>query len=210
MEHQHQHQHQHDHTHSHNHTTVNEEDAIQSEQLHLIKVITAFAYYKRHSLNHNHRRRRDYLSLSEHHKKLIPDYLDKVNQVDGRIEENMNLIRAIVKSASMFTEDADDEPEQNPKKQQQNPPVSPMDMDKVRSTLKQFVRDWAKEGECERKVTYDPIIQELNEIYKDLPMHDRGAVRVLVPGAGLGRLAFDIAKAGFSCQGNCMQVQIQS
>jgi len=30
-------------------------------------------------------------------------------------------------------------------KQQQNPPVSPMDMDKVRSTLKQFVRDWAKE-----------------------------------------------------------------
>ncbi|KAK4514658.1 NADPH-dependent 1-acyl dihydroxyacetone phosphate reductase [Mucor velutinosus] len=203
MEHQHQHEHQHDHTHSHDHATLNEEDPIQSEQLHLIKVITAFAYYKRHSLNHNHRRRRDYLSLSEHHKKLIPDYLDKVNQVDGRIEENMNLIRAIVKSASMFTEDADDEPaEQNSKKQQQNPPVSPMDMDKVRSTLKQFVRDWSKEGEGERKVTYDPVVQELNEIYKDLPMHDRGAVRVLVPGAGLGRLAFDIAKAGFSCQGN--------
>lgn len=110
MEHQHQHEHQHDHTHGHNHATLNEEDPIQSEQLHLIKVITAFAYYKRHSLNHNHRRRRDYLSLSEHHKKLIPDYLDKVNQVDGRIEENMNLIRAIVKSASMFTEDADVEP----------------------------------------------------------------------------------------------------
>lgn len=116
MEHQHQHEHQHDHTHSHDHATLNQEDPVQSEQLHLIKVITAFAYYKRHSLNHNHRRRRDYLSLSEHHKRLIPDYLDKVNQVDGRIEENMNLIRAIVKSASMFTEDADDEPaEQNSK-----------------------------------------------------------------------------------------------
>jgi carnosine N-methyltransferase len=25
------------------------------------------------------------------------------------------------------------------------PPVSPMDMDKVKSTLKQFVRDWSKE-----------------------------------------------------------------
>lgn len=107
MEHQHHHQHdENHHTHSHDQAI---EDPIQSEELHLIKVITAFAYYKRHSLNHNHRRRRDYLSLSEHHKKLIPDYLDKVNQVDGRIEENMKLIRAIVKSASMFTEDADEQ-----------------------------------------------------------------------------------------------------
>jgi carnosine N-methyltransferase len=107
MEHQHHHQHdENHHTHSHDQAI---EDPIQSEQLHLIKVITAFAYYKRHSLNHNHRRRRDYLSLSEHHKKLIPDYLDKVNQIDGRIEENMKLIRAIVKSASMFTEDTDEQ-----------------------------------------------------------------------------------------------------
>ena len=27
-------------------------------------------------------------------------------------------------------------------------------------------------------------------------------VQVLVPGAGLGRLAFEIAKRGYSCQGN--------
>ena len=27
-------------------------------------------------------------------------------------------------------------------------------------------------------------------------------VRVLVPGAGLGRLAFEIARLGYSCQGN--------
>jgi carnosine N-methyltransferase len=30
----------------------------------------------------------------------------------------------------------------------------------------------------------------------------RGKLRVLVPGAGLGRLAFEICKRGFSCQGN--------
>ncbi|KAI8637200.1 N2227-like protein-domain-containing protein [Parasitella parasitica] len=196
----HQHQHNENHHHNHSHDQADSHDPIQAEQLHLIKVITAFAYYRRHSLNHNHRRRRDYLSLPEHHKKLIPDYLEKVNQVDGRIEENMKLIRAIVKSASMFTEDADEQEQGS--NNQQNPPVSPMDMDKVRSTLKQFVRDWSKEGECERRATYDPIIQELNAIYKDLPIHERGAIRVLVPGAGLGRLAFDIAKAGFSCQGN--------
>ena len=27
-------------------------------------------------------------------------------------------------------------------------------------------------------------------------------VQILVPGAGLGRLAFEIAKRGYSCQGN--------
>ncbi|KAG1241034.1 hypothetical protein G6F68_017082 [Rhizopus microsporus] len=79
-------------------------------------------------------------------------------------------------------------------KNSNRPPVSPMDMDKVKTTLKQFVRDWAKEGENERKLTYEPLIRDLNEIYRDVPIEKRGDVRVLVPGAGLGRLAFDIAK----------------
>ncbi|KAK4293548.1 hypothetical protein Pmani_033760 [Petrolisthes manimaculis] len=30
----------------------------------------------------------------------------------------------------------------------------------------------------------------------------RGDIKVLVPGAGLGRLAYDLAKRGFTCQGN--------
>lgn len=85
----------------HYHNT-DEEDPAKSEQVYLIKVITAFAYYKRFSLNHNHRRRRDYLTLPEHHKKLIPDFLEKVNRVDECIEQNMIFIRDIVKSANMF------------------------------------------------------------------------------------------------------------
>lgn len=31
---------------------------------------------------------------------------------------------------------------------------------------------------------------------------DAGNIKVLVPGAGLGRLAFEIARQGFQCQGN--------
>lgn len=85
--------------HCHN---TEEQDPAESEQVYLIKVITAFASYKRFSLNNNHRRRRDYLSLPEHHKKLIPDFLDKVNKVDECIEHNMTFIRDIVKSANMF------------------------------------------------------------------------------------------------------------
>ncbi|KAF8909806.1 N2227-like protein-domain-containing protein [Gymnopilus junonius] len=54
------------------------------------------------------------------------------------------------------------------------------DMDKLRSTMKQLVRDWSEEGNEER---------ERN-------------LKVLVPGSGLGRLSWDVAHMGFACQAN--------
>jgi len=76
------------------------------------------------------------------------------------------------------------------------------DMDKVRSTLKQFVRDWSVEGEAEREASYKPMTDALLEYYKHKTPEERKRLRVLVPGAGLGRLAWDVAKLGFSSQGN--------
>ncbi|KIY53912.1 N2227-domain-containing protein [Fistulina hepatica ATCC 64428] len=76
------------------------------------------------------------------------------------------------------------------------------DMDKLRSTLKQFVRDWSTEGQEERETTYAPMKEALLEHFSGISEEDRRKLRVLVPGAGLGRLAYDVAKLGFSCQGN--------
>lgn len=76
------------------------------------------------------------------------------------------------------------------------------DLDKVRSTLKQLVRDWSEEGREEREASYQPIKEALLAHFSDVPMEERHNFRVLVPGAGLGRLAYDVAKLGFSCQGN--------
>ncbi|KAH7883121.1 N2227-like protein-domain-containing protein [Phlebopus sp. FC_14] len=73
------------------------------------------------------------------------------------------------------------------------------DMDKLRSTLKQFVRDWSEDGKGERDLCYKPMMQALQEHFEG---RDRRTIRVLVPGAGLGRLAYDVAKLGFTCQGN--------
>ena len=36
-----------------------------------------------------------------------------------------------------------------------------MDMDKVKTTIKQFIRDWSQDGEQERLVCYGPIIDEV-------------------------------------------------
>ncbi|EJD01859.1 N2227-domain-containing protein [Fomitiporia mediterranea MF3/22] len=76
------------------------------------------------------------------------------------------------------------------------------DMDKLRSTLKQFVRDWSDEGKSERDVCYEPMKDALLRHFANVPEAERSKLRVLVPGAGLGRLAYDIARLGFSCQGN--------
>lgn len=80
--------------------------------------------------------------------------------------------------------------------------VTADDLDKVRSTLKQFYRDWTVEGTTERNICYTPVMEELDRRFGSLSAEARGKISVLVPGAGLGRLAFDIAVAGYTSQGN--------
>lgn len=46
-------------------------------------------------------------------------------------------------------------------------PPTNFDMDKVKTTLKQFVRDWSTSGEEERKACYDPVIAEVKDLFKD-------------------------------------------
>ncbi|KAI0698982.1 N2227-domain-containing protein [Cerioporus squamosus] len=76
------------------------------------------------------------------------------------------------------------------------------DMDKLRSTLKQLVRDWSVEGKSERDLCYKPMKEALLQHFSDIPAEERRNFRALVPGAGLGRLAWDVANLGFACQGN--------
>ncbi|KZT26103.1 N2227-domain-containing protein [Neolentinus lepideus HHB14362 ss-1] len=77
------------------------------------------------------------------------------------------------------------------------------DMDKLRSTLKQFVRDWSAEGKTERETCYKPMEDALVAHFARVPVEERWlSLRVLVPGAGMARLAWNIAKLGFACQAN--------
>jgi len=43
--------------------------------------------------------------------------------------------------------------------------ASEFDMDKVKSTLKQIVRDWSKEGEAERVSCYKPVIDTIVQLF---------------------------------------------
>ncbi|TYJ52025.1 hypothetical protein B9479_007378 [Cryptococcus floricola] len=98
--------------------------------------------------------------------------------------------------------------------------------DKVRSTLRSFVRDWSPLGQPERDACYRPCLEALEKYFPsfhDYPeggeveidvdvqgqvrkekrrVRKREEVKVLVPGCGLGRLAMEIASQGFTAQGN--------
>ncbi|KAK0535575.1 hypothetical protein OC835_002319 [Tilletia horrida] len=75
-------------------------------------------------------------------------------------------------------------------------------LEKVRSTIKQFVRDWSEDGRAEREAAYQPIIDAVNARFGHIRAGQKATLHILVPGAGLGRLAWEFAQRGYSCQGN--------
>ena len=68
------------------------------------------------------------------------------------------------------------------------------DLGRVRESLKHFVRDWSEQGAEERGEIFNPILDVLREIEPD----DRANKKVIVPGSGLGRLAWEISELGVS------------
>lgn len=70
------------------------------------------------------------------------------------------------------------------------------EQEKVRSTLRSFVRDWSKDGQGEREACYAPILETLERRWPD--REGRGGRKVLIPGSGLGRLAMEVAARGSS------------
>lgn len=102
--------------------------------------------------------------------------------------------------------------------------AKPSDMDKARSTLRQFYRDWSAEGASERDASYGPVKRFLEEERDRLLLQQQSSpaasarvdssssndnnispappLKVLVPGAGLGRLVFDLCDMGYEVEGN--------
>lgn len=78
--------------------------------------------------------------------------------------------------------------------------AKPSDIDKARSTIRQLYRDWSHEGSAERKACYDPVIQDVVQAFWHFPRKPN--VKILVPGAGLGRLVFELCRRGYTVQGN--------
>lgn len=127
-------------------------------------------------------------------------YLDTLNAVDDAIDKNADLSLAIWQAGlesfgmppQLDTSQPQDLTDWRGK-------ATSNDLEKARSTLRQFYRDWSEEGKAEREACYQPVLEALEE---ERSSRRGSKMRVLVPGAGLARLVFELCCAGFDTEGN--------
>ncbi|KXH68433.1 hypothetical protein CSAL01_11093 [Colletotrichum salicis] len=179
-------------------------------------------YAKVAHFNVTHLRRQSFYALPQAHWQLLAappfNFLDTLERTDDAIESNAELARAIahngLRSFHLVPEGSAEEPKLP------DPWVGVAkhgDTDKARSTLRQFYRDWSAEGAAERSVCYGPVLHALDRERKARQSSSSSAaadaaaaaapvtaepLKVLVPGAGLGRLVYDLCLNGHDAEGN--------
>ncbi|KAI0021886.1 N2227-domain-containing protein [Xylariomycetidae sp. FL0641] len=191
------------------------EDAIEDpEEVRVIFcALDSFSQYAKIAhLNCTHIRRQAFYALPQAHWQMLAQppfsYLDTLNRVDDAIEKNAELARMIVKVGLHNFGMADAAPSQHHQHQQTGMPAEwagiakANDLDKARSTLRQFYRDWSAAGAVERDACYGPVYAALESEQQRGRRAEEGPLKVLVPGAGLGRLVFDLCRAGYLSEGN--------
>ena len=171
------------------------------EYRHLRSIVSAFFNYQIDSLRDVSRMERDFKSIGEKYiKRLSFNYTERIEKLKKAIWQNYSFLLKIAdpyKNMFKLFKASSGEVLMEPLI------VEGKDIIKMRSTLRLFIRDWAIEGIDERTSTYKPILNELQLFFKDRPKKDfELGINVLVPGAGLGRLMYEIAKLGFKSQGN--------
>ncbi|KAF3907457.1 hypothetical protein ABW21_db0208886 [Orbilia brochopaga] len=177
-------------------TGIHDPNSHEDQEV-LLATLGSFYLYRRAAhYTFTHRRRRNIYSLPPAQQQILQDlkYRSALDKIDECIETNATFAEAILKSGcesfGIDVRTADT----------WKGLAESGDLDKARSTMKQFLRDWSKEGAAERDRCYGPILHAIDKyLGKVVPPCE---VRVLVPGAGLGRLPFEICKKGYATEGN--------
>ncbi|EED21231.1 conserved hypothetical protein [Talaromyces stipitatus ATCC 10500] len=179
--------------------------ADDEERRVLFAAFDSFRLYRRTAhFNTTHRRRQSFYALPSTHWRMLSEppfsLLNTFNQVDDAIDANADIADEILAMGlQSFGLSAD--PDVQDPHQNWHGTATSADVGKAYSTIRQFYRDWSEEGKREREVCYDPVLAVLNQSFGG-SSRPRSDYRVLVPGAGLGRLVFDICAAGYSAEGN--------
>ncbi|MCJ1258163.1 hypothetical protein MMC24_005994 [Lignoscripta atroalba] len=158
-------------------------------------------YRKTAHYNVTHRRRQNFYALPSTQWQVLTappfNILGNLDRVDDAIDANADIATKIL-STGLEAFGLDQEPSELAVDWRNV--ATPSDMDKARSTIRQLYRDWSAEGAAERAEAYGPVLQDLAQAFADT--EDKSTIKVLVPGAGLGRLVLEICKLGYSAEGN--------
>ncbi|XP_060526349.1 carnosine N-methyltransferase [Cylas formicarius] len=173
-------------------------NGVTEERAYFLSVINTFKSYREQSLKRIQNKECSIATLPYHHKKWLAKYQEDLDKLKQCIDKNAEFIPLVLQHAYNMFDNVYSSMETAPTDE-----VGTLSegIDKVQSVFKQLMRDWSSLGASERQQCYSPIIEEIELNFPE-DSCDRGEVEVLVPGAGLGRLAFEIALRGFKCQGN--------
>jgi hypothetical protein len=186
------------------------DNADDEEKCHFLDVCWSFMRYRRDVLNELKMVQEAIKVLDQHDLALWSvKPADFSKEIAMRIEANAKFLE-LMPSPDVCGVDLGSDPYAMVRDVPDVHRVASRNSSKVRSTLRQFVRDWAPEGKAERMACYSPLMEVL---LKRMPARTtqgptsngrgtNGAIKVLCPGCGLGRLPFDLARLGYEAEGN--------
>ncbi|KAL8771022.1 MAG: hypothetical protein Q9209_003441 [Squamulea sp. 1 TL-2023] len=150
----------------------------------LFATLDSFRQYRRIAhLNVTHRRRQDFYALPSTEWQLLSaqpfNFLSTLEKVDDAIDANADIATEILETGlELFG--ISDEPRLEPP--HWHGEAKGTDLDKARSTIRLFYRDWSSEGISEREASYGPVLQDIAAAFANSPK--KGDIQILVPGAG--------------------------
>ena len=181
-------------------------EEVEQERAAFLKICRAFQGYAADAAEEVHRWERMFERLPPAHQSLLAHHRDKHVEAYRCVGRNDKFL-----SDMLATYMGDDVPphlrvppaEKTDGVSRALHRVAPVDVEKVRYVLKNLARDWSAEAAGEREQSHGPIIRELTARHPPPgPERDVYPPRVLVPGAGLGRLVMEIARRGYQAEGN--------
>lgn len=169
-------------------------EEAQLEEEYMYRILLALRTYEERMRRKLTKHYHDWARLSSEEHALLPEYPAKLDQIVSLLSVNQRFFDEVV--AAAVPRDEEDVPIWK-----EGGWPTDRDLENMRSTLRQLVRDWSREGVSERENCYRPILEAAA---REFPVEscDRTAIKVLVPGAGLGRLAWELTRLGFTVQGN--------
>lgn len=151
--------------------------------------------------NVTHRRRQAFYALPSADWALLSgppfNFLGTLDKVDDAIDQNAEIAAQILASG-LQSFGLEMEPQDGAADWRGT--ATKEDLDKAKTTIRQLYRDWSAEGASERDASYASVIRDLIEAFANVV--DKGVIRVLVPGAGLGRLVLELSRQGYDVEGN--------
>ncbi|XP_036339294.1 carnosine N-methyltransferase isoform X1 [Rhagoletis pomonella] len=195
---------------------LNPEEA-EEDRKHMQKIIAALRYYQKYCYARVNKTESYLNSLPKRHQDMLAKYRNHLRVIRDCIDENQKVIRKMLRdnvdfidmdgSEQMYVAQHDIDGHATKIRRQdmehatEQADVEPFKILKAQSTLKLIARDWSASCAEEREQSYKPIIDAIEEFFKPSEF-ELNEVKILVPGAGLGRLTYELAYRGYECEGN--------